>query len=839
MFNQISPKKNKETKRKSIFKALFIPLFFIMIIQAITFFCSAVFGGTIGTLEKNAGDILNQTLINRKNELESMFTKTWTNLSSVETKLSDIYSFYIQMYGEKPLVEQSQAQIDFLSDTIPDLINTLRGTGVNGIFLILNDDIAPSEFHSSGEEKKGLCIRVTDQTSNSDVREDLLVVRAPSSLIPVLGFPMDSWWEPRYTFKSKEEGDFFYKPLQAAWDNPESSGKNLAYFQGSHNFSKEDPSVISYSIPLRGKDGFPYAILGVELTTKYLGTLMPSDELGHNNKACYVLALSNYNYDVFTPIVGTGAFYNRYFIKDENILTEEESSINGITTKGRDGSSLLGKKAQLLIYNNNNPFENGRLTLLSFVDKNELFSYVKKIVQTLTFVTIVSLVIGLLGIVLVSRHFSEPITNLSNRVQTLPPKDGFTLGRLGITEIDQLVESIENLNRNASRNTARTEFFSQMSHDMRTPMNAIIGFSSKEILENSTEEQKLEYLDKIHSSGEYLLGLINEVLDMTKIESNKIDYQYDSMNISKIWETIIPIIDKLAQKKNINFIQDIKIQDSMVVMDILHINQVIMNLLSNAVKFTPEYGQIKLSVCEQPDSAEKNKLNCVIKISDTGIGMSTEFMQHMYSPFEQENNNKEGTGLGLSIAKKLTQQMGGTIECQSEKEKGTTFTVKFTFEKSKDEQTETQAQNKISENDTKNKNTKTADLSLLKGKKILVCEDQPMNINLITLILNHVGIEVTTAENGLIGLEKFSASEDGFFDAIIMDIRMPVMDGLQATKAIRNLSSQYSKEIPIIAMTANAFSEDIEACQKAGMNKHLSKPIEVDKLYSTLLSYFA
>ncbi|MDD3338900.1 MAG: ATP-binding protein, partial [Lachnospiraceae bacterium] len=440
-------------------------------------------------------------------------------------------------------------------------------------------------------------------------------------------------------------------------------------------------------------------------------------------------------------------------------------------------------------------------------------------------VSLLSLILGLFCILLVSRRFASPITALAKRVEDMEPQAGFELDRLGITEIDQLVDSIETLNRNVSKDIARTEFFSRMSHDMRTPMNAIISFSSPELLENADETVKNNYLEKIHFSGEYLLGLINEVLDMTKIESKKTELHLSPTLISHTWETVISIIEKLAQKKNLHFTKDIADYPGLFLLaDEQHLNQILVNLLSNAVKFTPDNGEIELHISIDDKRDDPEYADCNIIIRDTGIGISQNFMKDLYTPFEQENDSREGTGLGLSIAKKLVELMGGVIECESAKGMGTTFFIYLSMKKCAAPSAVSPA---VPE--------KVPTVSL-EGKQILVCEDHPMNTQIICRLLERKGIQVTATENGLKCVEAFAHAPENTFHGILMDIRMPVMDGLTAAGRIRSLNRKDAASIPIIAMTANAFAEDVRASHKAGMNAHLSKPIEPDKLYSTLES---
>jgi len=322
---------------------------------------------------------------------------------------------------------------------------------------------------------------------------------------------------------------------------------------------------------------------------------------------------------------------------------------------------------------------------------------------------------------------------------------------------------------------------------------------------------------------------------MTKIESNKIDLQYSPLWTGQLWNTILPMIEKLAQEKNILFLKDIQMEDAPVMVDEQHLNQVVMNLLSNAIKFTPENGRIKLEIRLQTDADQTDRLQGVVVVTDSGIGMSKEFMEHLYHPFEQENEGKEGTGLGLSIAKKLIELMDGTIQCTSEKGVGTTFVVHFPLMKCTEEETNAMGRNRTSFTAQETNGAEhQAGQESLRGKRVLVCEDHPINRQIITRILERVGIEVTIAENGKIGIDIFQESAEDTFDGILMDIRMPVMDGLETARQIRQLKRLDAIHIPIIAMTANAFSEDVTASRAAGMNAHLSKPVEPQKLYATM-----
>ena len=377
-----------------------------------------------------------------------------------------------------------------------------------------------------------------------------------------------------------------------------------------------------------------------------------------------------------------------------------------------------------------------------------------------------------------------------------------------------------------SANTAKSEFFSHMSHDMRTPLNAVLGFTTLAKDSPEVSPKIAEYLCQIDDSGRYLLGIINDVLDMSKIEGGKLELHPEFCSYSKFSETIRTIIEPKAQKENVNFIMSHEGGGpESIWIDKLRLQQIVVNLLNNAVKFTPSGGQVEFLVSSgkaRPDG----RIPLTLLMRDNGCGMSEEFVKtKLFQAFEQDmptvGQNEQGTGLGLSIARKLVEQMGGTIECESVLEKGTTFIVRLC--------PETGTGSSIAENEKS-----LSDYSALYAKHILICEDNRVNVIIAQKLLEKVGCIVEVAENGRLGVERFTRSSNGFYAAILMDIRMPEMDGLEATKAIRALDRMDAKTIPIIAMSANAFAEDMKKSLSAGMNMHLSKPIEPQKLYAAL-----
>ncbi len=371
-------------------------------------------------------------------------------------------------------------------------------------------------------------------------------------------------------------------------------------------------------------------------------------------------------------------------------------------------------------------------------------------------------------------------------------------------------------------NHAKSDFFSHMSHDMRTPLNAILSMSDVEMTEDATEAQKDEYLEKIHISGEYLLGIINDVLDMSRIENKKLVLQPELYSLDDFVNTIQTVIGEQCRKKGIEFVFTAPAARHWVKIDKVRFNQIFINLLSNAVKFTPAGGRIAFT--SENVGAEKGLVHKRYTISDTGCGMSEEFLPKAFDSFAQEARyagaaSNQGTGLGLSIVKQLVELMGGGITVVSKKGEGTTFTVDMPVELAEPPAREAEA---------------PVDLSVLNGLHILLCEDHPLNAQIVVRLLGKKGCIVECAENGRIGCDRFAASPEGYYDLVLMDIRMPVMDGLEATRSIRAMARADAKAVPIVAMTADAFIEDVQTSLDAGMNGHLSKPIVPRQLFETI-----
>lgn len=391
-------------------------------------------------------------------------------------------------------------------------------------------------------------------------------------------------------------------------------------------------------------------------------------------------------------------------------------------------------------------------------------------------------------------------------------------------EINKKNEELEVVARKAEAATrAKSEFLSRMSHDIRTPMNAIIGLTH---LAKDEENPQIvrEYLGNIETASNFLLGLINDILDVSKIENGELVLKEEPYKRKDFEQSINTVIKPLMDEREIEFIFHIEHPVEVIMVDSLRFNQIFFNLLSNAAKFTPKGGKVEC-ICEET-KLDGGKVGIRAYIRDNGIGMSEEFQKHMYDPFAQENlqrdDKQRGTGLGLPIVKSIVDMMGGTISVKSALGKGTEFLIEL----------------HVSEGKTyEESDEQTTSMESLKDARILLVEDNEINVYVAKIILERVGCKVSVAYNGKEAVTMFDNTEEGYYQAILMDVRMPVMDGLEATKAIRHLDRKDARTVPIIAMTADAFENEQENTIVSGMDYHLTKPINPQLLYQVLSKY--
>ena len=374
-------------------------------------------------------------------------------------------------------------------------------------------------------------------------------------------------------------------------------------------------------------------------------------------------------------------------------------------------------------------------------------------------------------------------------------------------------------------NEAKTRFLFNMSHDIRTPMNAIVGFSG--LLEKSIHDEKksLDYIKKIRVSSDILLTIINQVLEMARIESGKITLSSESVNIREMVDAMNTVFESSLTKKSLEYQCSLNVVHDQILCDKTKMEEIILNVVSNSIKYTNPHGKITVSIDELDSEDEKNA-NYKVVVEDNGIGMSQDYLPHIFEEFSREHTSTEtrvaGTGLGLPIVKSLVDRMGGTIEVESEEGKGTRFIMKFSFPVSLENQVREKEKQNIPDITEK-----------LKGKRILLAEDNDLNAEIAETVLVEAGIEVKRVEDGLQCIEELKKMPENYYDVILMDVQMPNMDGYTATQRIRDLDDSRA-EIPIIAMTANAYDEDRRKAQEAGMDGFLAKPLDVDEMMRLL-----
>ena len=533
-------------------------------------------------------------------------------------------------------------------------------------------------------------------------------------------------------------------------------------------------------------------------------------------------------------------FYNRDITQEkmsaiisENILSQNYLEVGVIDTTRDTYTRFYSQATNISQFNNSFAFEKG---MEIFCEKRVTENDRKRVKKYMTLDYINSAIkkngiveFQFLGL---DRNGNEeynsmvikPLFNDRNDILLSTRSNVDVIVREGQKKEKKLKKAIDEAKK---ANEAKTDFFASISHDMRTPMNAIIGMSALGA-DESKDEVIRKYFSNIDASAHFLLSLINDALDSSQIEKNVLTLKYEPYSIEEFKHYVDSVVRSLCEAKKIEFNMSVdKTAARYVSTDKLRFNQIFFNLLSNAVKFTPEQGKIDFNVEVLGRNDGVVALRFIVK--DTGIGMSKDFQKKMFKQFEREKApdaaNISGTGLGLFITKYVVELMGGTISVNSEVGEGSEFVVELALQEVEVEGISALETGKITEDECD---------KILKGKRVLLCEDNSMNSQIAVRILEKKGVIVECAENGEIGLDKFNISDEGYYDAILMDIRMPVLDGLEATKFIRNLERLDSKRVPIIAMSANTAKRDIEDAINAGMTTHIGKPFDVDELYRIL-----
>ena len=449
----------------------------------------------------------------------------------------------------------------------------------------------------------------------------------------------------------------------------------------------------------------------------------------------------------------------------------------------------------------------------STADKVTFLDFVKDNVLAF-FVTAGFFVLSIIGIILV-------LLRKARKAEAV--------AKLAANDTQKLNDKLEiALKKAEEASLAKTRFLNNMSHDIRTPMNVILGYA--QLMENELNGKEmpetLVHLEKLQQSGELLLSIINNVLDIAQIESGRMELDENYCQIEDVWKSLLAVFDVKARKKNITLHYAMNVEHEHVLTDTTKVKEIFVNILSNAMKYTPSGGSVMVDVAELPCD-EPGYMIEKVRVSDSGIGMSQEYMTNIFEAFTRERNTTKrkiaGTGLGMSIVKKYVDLLGGTINVESELGKGSTFTVTLKH-RIADESYYVKKHVESSETGSE----------ILEGRNILLAEDNDLNAEIAEAILKHVGLKIDRVEDGIQCVNRIMEMPAGTYDMILMDIQMPKMDGYKATQAIRHLPDRDKAYMPIIAMTANAFEEDKRDAIAAGMDGHIAKPIQIDKLLSML-----
>ena len=620
--------------------------------------------------------------------------------------------------------------------------------------------------------------------------------------------------------------------------------KLLLDLRNGYNIGK----LVSLDYNQKKKDGYLVAIPCQEYTINgetytAIGTLYDHSKLdsmlsvkSYNGNA-YLFMLDNDGNITYTN-QKEDKFFRNYFLlkhlKGDQAITEEEADSLQKKLDGREqGVELVeSDKPYYLGYC---PIENNNTMLICIVEKSVVDNVLRDYQKTIVFETI--LMAGFILLLFAGLFYSISRRSLAeqkaeyekrnNEIQTQAMKEMEESNKKLKKAKDITTEALQTAE---NANKAKTDFLSNMSHDIRTPMNAIIGMTSLIRHDAGNKAKVIEYADKIDISSQHLLGIINDVLDMSKIEAGKTVFKYTDFSILDFITELNTIFHSQIEKKNqtLTIIKE-NIRHEWVNGDQVHLMQIFSNLVSNAVKYTQEGGKIQFLV-EECETKSSVYAKYRFLVSDNGMGMSADFKDTIFDAFtraESSMTNKiQGTGLGMAITKNLVEAMGGTIDVESELGQGSCFEVLIDLRIAEDRFVSSAEQ---AEKDEPAGN-------VLKGMRFLCAEDNELNAEILMELLKIEDAECTICENGKRVLEAFEQSAPGDYDMILMDVQMPVMNGYEATKAIRRSSHELAKTIPIIAMTANAFSEDIQHSLAAGMNAHVSKPVEMKVLEKTIRS---
>ncbi|MCM1416406.1 MAG: ATP-binding protein [bacterium] len=860
MWQKGRQKQNAKAGSKPLFSKILWPMIALTMLQILILLAVLSLNGGFSYIKSFSYNTIFEKTENRKGYVESMMNQ---KTALVYETAGEVNALFAQMLKEErkaasALKTDRELNSRFLDQCSDELISLLRRDMVNDAFLILDS----GTLYDDGDTHyfSGLYLRDTDVTENSTAdNQDIFMEVGNSSLAKIHGFPLDSGWTLGLDVTDAERADFVFRPMETYADYAGTPLYNLGYWSGLSGVSDAREGSVKYSLPLATEDGEVYGVLGIGLLAKTITQNIPANDFSAGS-ACYILSTDRDGSGIYEPMLHTGSAYGR-LVTQETVLSEAVPvghNLYDFTVSG--GTACLGSIQRINLYRSGSPYRDHRWVLVSVADKEQSLSIYSALMKTMFLSAAVTLFLCIVFAALISQRINLPVKRIVKELE----ESGQGLVQFsssGIEEMDVLASAITDLQKQVAKlkddeytakleeanealqaayaaatsaNQAKTDFLSRMSHDIRTPMNAIIGMTT--IAKNHLDDrEKLEScLTKIGMSSHYLLGLINDVLDMSKIEAGKFTLTLEDVNILRLTEGFLEMIGpSVREKRHELTVQIDDVAHKNVRCDSVRLQQIFMNMMSNAVKYTPPGGRIRFALSEKP--CGKENVGCYAFVfEDNGRGMSPAFQEKLFEPFEREEdvrvNKEQGTGLGMSITRNIVRLMDGDIEVESEQDKGTKFTVTVFLPFVEVQEGEAEQEKDVSAEEAMRGER-------FAGHRILVAEDNELNREIAAEIFAMAGLSVEMAENGREAVEKFKASAPGAFEMIFMDIQMPEMNGYEAAGEIRALPREDAESIPIVAMTANAFAEDIRDARAAGMNDHVAKPLELDKLFSTMARY--
>ena len=621
-------------------------------------------------------------------------------------------------------------------------------------------------------------------------------------------------------------------------------GKLLLALRNGHNIAKlvawnyEETQSGGYLVAIPCQEyhmnGEVYTAVGTVYDHSKLDSML---KLKSYNENAYLFLLDEEENITYTN-QSEDKFFRNYsllkHLKADKAITEKEAALlQKKMDKKEQGVELLGKDKPF--YLGYCPIESNNSMLICIVKKSVVDNVMKNYQKTVFFTTI--LMGSFIILLFAGLFYSISKLNIADQKAECEKRNS-ELQLQAMKEMEAANKKLkkakniatEALQTAENANKAKTDFLSNMSHDIRTPMNAIIGMTSLIRHDAGNKAKVIEYADKIDISSQHLLGIINDILDMSKIEAGKTVFKYTDFSMPDLIEELNTIFQpQIAERNQTLMVIKENIRHEWVNGDQVHLMQIFSNLLSNAVKYTQEGGKIQFLV-EECETKSSVYAKYRFLVSDNGMGMSADFKETIFDPFTRAEgsvtNKIQGTGLGMAITRNLVEAMGGTIDVESELGQGSCFEVLIDLRIAEDRSVSSTVQEEKNEQND----------NIFQGMRFLCAEDNELNAEILTELLKIEGAECTICENGEEILKTFEKSAPGDYDMILMDVQMPVMNGYEATEAIRRSSHELAKKIPIIAMTANAFSEDIQHSLAAGMNAHVSKPVEMRVLEKTIRS---